>query len=76
MMVARYHRSYDWSARVRTTAVEALRYSHFVTVMKRVLSLGAFADHRRGAGLLLHAAPAAPAAMSYEKLGASRTIWP
>ena len=33
---------YDWSARVRTTAVEALRYSKFVALMKRLLSLGAF----------------------------------
>ncbi len=33
---------FDWSARVRTTALEALRYSRFVTLMKRVLSLGAF----------------------------------
>jgi lipopolysaccharide export system protein LptC len=33
---------YDWSARVRTTAMEALRYSRFVTLMKRMLSLGAF----------------------------------
>src|SRR6478672_10981927 len=33
---------YDWSARVRTTAIEALRYSRFVALMKRVLSLGAF----------------------------------
>ncbi|HET7083431.1 MAG TPA: LPS export ABC transporter periplasmic protein LptC [Rhizomicrobium sp.] len=33
---------YDWSARVRTTTVEALRYSRFVALMKRLLSLGAF----------------------------------
>lgn len=33
---------YDWSARVRTTTVEALRYSRFVALMKRVLALGAF----------------------------------
>jgi lipopolysaccharide export system protein LptC len=33
---------YDWSARVRTTALEALRYSRFVHLMKRILSLGAF----------------------------------
>lgn len=33
---------YDWSARVRTTAMEALRYSRFVALMKRLLSLGAF----------------------------------
>jgi len=33
---------YDWSARVRSTAMEALRYSRFVALMKRLLSLGAF----------------------------------
>lgn len=33
---------YDWSARVRSTASEALRYSRFVVVMKKVLSAGAF----------------------------------
>ena len=33
---------YDWSSRVRTTAKEALRYSKFVSLMKRLLSLGAF----------------------------------
>src|SRR6218665_3469109 len=33
---------YDWSARIRTTAHEALRYSRFVVLMKRLLSLGAF----------------------------------
>ncbi len=35
-------RGYDWSARVRTTTVEALRYSRFVALMKRLLSLAAF----------------------------------
>ncbi|MBW8708236.1 MAG: LPS export ABC transporter periplasmic protein LptC [Alphaproteobacteria bacterium] len=33
---------YDWSARVRTTSLEAVRYSRFVALMKRLLSLGAF----------------------------------
>ena len=33
---------YDWSARVRTTALEASRYSRFVALMKRLLALGAF----------------------------------
>ena len=33
---------YDWSARVRSTAIEALRYSRFVALMKRLLALGAF----------------------------------
>src|ERR1700712_1630197 len=30
---------YDWSARIRTTASEAMRYSRFVVVMKKVLSM-------------------------------------
>jgi lipopolysaccharide export system protein LptC len=42
-MMARDYGGYDWSARVRSTTSEALRYSRFVTVMKRVLSFGAFA---------------------------------
>src|SRR5579859_385446 len=33
---------FDWSARVRTTTVEAVRYSRYVALMKRLLSLGAF----------------------------------
>ena len=33
---------FDWSARVRTTAHEAMRYSRYVALMKRLLSLGAF----------------------------------
>ena len=37
------HTGYDWSARVRSTTAEALRYSHFVKVMKKVLSFSAFA---------------------------------
>ena len=37
------HSGYDWSARVRSTTSEALRYSHFVKVMKRLLSFSAFA---------------------------------
>jgi len=42
MAVEPPNRGYDWSARVRTTAIEALRYSRFVALMKRLLSLGAF----------------------------------
>ncbi len=34
--------TYDWSARARTTVGEAQRYSRFVILMKRLLSLGAF----------------------------------
>ncbi len=34
---------HDWSARARTTALEALRYTQFVGVMKRALLVAAFA---------------------------------
>jgi len=33
---------YDWSARARSTSMEALRYSRFVVLMRRLLALGAF----------------------------------
>src|SRR5215475_16089908 len=33
---------FDFSARVRTTTLEAMRYSRYVVLMKRLLSLGAF----------------------------------
>ena len=41
-MMAADDPGYDWSARIRGTATEALRYSRFVALMKRLLSLGAF----------------------------------
>src|ERR1700722_12398318 len=34
---------HDWSARARSTAMEALRYTQFVGVMKRALPVAAFA---------------------------------
>ena len=34
---------YDWSARVRSTAFDAVRYTKFVSRMKRVTALSAFA---------------------------------
>jgi lipopolysaccharide export system protein LptC len=34
---------YDWSARARSTVLDAKRYTRFVTRMKRALSLSAFA---------------------------------
>ena len=52
---------YDWSARVRTTTLEALRYSRFVVLMKRILPLGAFLIIAAVLGLLLRPAHAAPA---------------
>ena len=41
-MMAAGDPGYDWSAWIRGTATEALRYSKFVALMKRLLSLGAF----------------------------------
>jgi lipopolysaccharide export system protein LptC len=60
---------YDWSARVRTTAVEALRYSKFVTLMKRVLSLGAFLVIAAVLAFFFIQRQPRQLSMSYEKLG-------
>ena len=40
---ARGRTRHDWSARARSTALDALRYTQFVGVMKRALSSAAFA---------------------------------
>lgn len=60
---------YDWSARVRTTAVEALRYSKFVALMKRVLSLGAFLIIAAVLAFFFVQRQPRQLSMSYEKLG-------
>ncbi|MEY4965548.1 MAG: hypothetical protein RL274_1131 [Pseudomonadota bacterium] len=60
---------YDWSARVRTTAIEALRYSKFVHLMKRVLSLGAFLIIAAVLAFFFVQRQPRQLAMSYEKLG-------
>jgi lipopolysaccharide export system protein LptC len=60
---------YDWSARVRTTAGEALRYSKFVALMKRVLSLGAFLIIAAVLAFFFVQRQPRQLSMSYEKLG-------
>ena len=62
-------RGYDWSARVRTTTVEALRYSRFVTLMKRVLSLSAFLIIAAVLAFFFVQRMPRQLQMSYEKLG-------
>jgi lipopolysaccharide export system protein LptC len=62
-------RQYDWSARVRTTAGEALRYSKFVALMKRVLSLGAFLIIAAVLAFFFVQRQPRQLSMSYEKLG-------
>ena len=68
-MMANDAPQYDWSARVRTTAVEALRYSKFVTLMKRVLSLGAFLIIAAVLAFFFVQRQPRQLSMSYEKLG-------
>jgi lipopolysaccharide export system protein LptC len=60
---------YDWSARVRTTTMEALRYSRFVILMKRVLSLGAFLIIAAVLAFFFVQRMPRQLQMSYERLG-------
>ena len=60
---------YDWSARVRTTALEALRYSRFVALMKRLLSLGAFLIIAAVLAFFFVQRMPRQLQMSYERLG-------
>jgi lipopolysaccharide export system protein LptC len=60
---------YDWSARVRTTTLEALRYSRFVTLMKRILSLGAFLIIAAVLAFFFVQRMPRQLQMSYERLG-------
>jgi lipopolysaccharide export system protein LptC len=74
MMAAKETRSekfhgYDWSARIRTTASEALRYSKFVQRMKRALSLGAFAIIAAVLGFFFFARQPRQLQLAYERLG-------
>jgi len=62
-------RGYDWSARVRTTTVEALRYSRFVMLMKRLLSLGAFLIIAAVLAFFFVQRMPRQLQMSYERLG-------
>src|ERR1700722_9788576 len=60
---------HDWSARARSTALEALRYTQFVGVMKRALPAAAFAVI--AAVLVFFFVQRQPArlSMTYEKMG-------
>lgn len=60
---------YDWSARVRTTTVEALRYSRFVVLMKRILALGAFLIIAAVLAFFFVQRMPRQLQMSYERLG-------
>ena len=60
---------YDWSARVRSTTSEAMRYSRFVKVMKKVLSFGAFAIIAAVLAFFFMERQPRRLELAYEKLG-------
>lgn len=61
---------HDWSARARSTAMEALRYTQFVGVMKRALPAAAFAVIAAVLAFFFVARQPSKFSMTYEKLGA------
>jgi lipopolysaccharide export system protein LptC len=60
---------HDWSARARSTAMEALRYTQFVGVMKRALPVAAFAVIAAVLAYFFVARQPARVSMGYERLG-------
>jgi lipopolysaccharide export system protein LptC len=67
-MAVQPHR-HDWSSRARTTMMEALRYSRFVVLAKRVLSLGAFLIIAAVLAFFFVARAPRQLSVTYEKLG-------
>src|SRR6266550_1410987 len=60
---------HDWSARARSTAMDALRYTKFVGVAKRVLQVGAFAVIAAVLGFFFFQRQPARMSMGFERLG-------
>src|ERR1700761_8232978 len=60
---------HDWSARARSTAMEALRYTLFVGVMKRALPAAAFAIIAAVLAFFFVARQPSKLSMIYEKIG-------
>ncbi len=60
---------YDWSARTRTTAQEAQRYSRFVARMKRILAFSAFLIIAAVLAFFIVQRMPRQLQMSYERLG-------
>jgi lipopolysaccharide export system protein LptC len=63
---------HDWSARARSTAMDALRYTQFVGVMKRALPVAAFAVIAAVLAFFFVQRQPTRMAMTYEKLGTLR----
>jgi len=60
---------HDWSARARSTAMDALRYTQFVGVMKRALPAAAFAVISAVVAYFFIARQPARVNLGYERLG-------
>ncbi len=60
---------HDWSARARSTALDALRYSKFVGVMKRALQVAAFAVIAAVLAFFFIQRQPARVTMGFEQLG-------
>jgi lipopolysaccharide export system protein LptC len=60
---------HDWSARARSTAMDALRYTQFVGVMKRALPVAAFAIIAAVLAFFFVARQPSRLSMTYEKMG-------
>src|SRR4051812_38193500 len=60
---------YDWSARVRSTAFDATRYTKFVRRMKRLLSISAFAVIFAVLAFFFVARAPQQLSLSYQKMG-------
>jgi len=60
---------HDWSARARSSAMDALRYTQFVSVMKRALPVAAFAVISAVVAFFFVARQPARVTMGYERLG-------
>jgi lipopolysaccharide export system protein LptC len=65
----RFDIGHDWSARARSTALEALRYTQFVGIMKRALPTAAFAIIVAVLAFFFVQRQPARLSMTYEKLG-------
>src|ERR1700761_466114 len=60
---------HDWSARARSTAMDALRYTQFVGVMKRALPAAAFAIIAAVVAFFFVQRQPARMAMTYQNMG-------
>src|SRR5579872_2005571 len=60
---------HDWTARARSTAMDALRYTQFVGVMKRALPAAAFAIIAAVLAFFFVARLPGKVSMVYEKMG-------